>query len=524
MARSNSRKTDEPYPHITDAVKVIGLEQGKLPPQALDMEEAVLGAVMLEKDAIYEVVEFLKPECFYIAANGRIFQAITDLSLRGDPIDTNTVVQELRRQGHLEEVGGPLYITQLTLRVLSAAHVEYHARIIYQKYLQRELIRIATEIQNRAFDDAVDVYDVLNNAEQSLFDIAQSTVKQETQSIATLMGDVLTEIQNAGKREDSLSGVPSGYVKLDRLNGGWQKSDLIIIAARPSMGKTAFALSMARNMALDHNTGVAIFSLEMSATQLVKRLIISETELAADKIRSGRISPDEWAYIDQKIKALVSAPIFIDDTASISVSEFRTKCRRLVKKERIGIIMVDYLQLMTWGGNTKGNREQEVSNISRSLKAIAKDLNIPIIALSQLNRGVETRTGKDKRPQLADLRESGAIEQDADMVLMIHRPEYYGMYEDGEGNSMRGIAEIIVAKHRNGALDTIQLRFQKDYAKFTELADGEYGDSLAAAPEAQAYTQLSSRINAPAGMDMPNNTSFDMPGSMSDPNLVQSPF
>lgn len=513
MASSESRKKKYDYPPITDAIKVIGLEQGKLPPQALDLEEAVLGAVMLEKDAIYEVIEFLKPECFYSASNGLIFKAITELSLRGDPIDTNTVVQELRRQEHLEEVGGPLYITQLTLRVLSAAHIEYHARIIYQKYLQRELIRIATEIQNRAFDDAVDVYDVLNNAEQSLFNVSQGTIKQETQSIATLMGDVLSDIQAAGKREDSLSGVPSGFAKLDRLNGGWQKSDLIIVAARPSMGKTAFALSMARNMAVDHHTGVALFSLEMSAAQLVKRLVVAETELDSEKIRTGRITTDEWAYIESSIKKLVQAPVFIDDTPAISISEFRTKCRRLVKKENIGIIMVDYLQLMTWGSDTKGNREQEVSNISRSLKAIAKDLNIPIIALSQLNRQVETRTGKDKRPQLADLRESGAIEQDADMVVMIHRPEYYGQLEDSEGNSLRGIAEIIVAKHRNGALDTIQVRFKKDFAKFTELENGEYGDMQGMQGEAQppqTYTKLSSKLNvAPQTDFMPNNDEFD---------------
>ncbi len=494
MARSNSRKTDEPYPHITDAVKVIGLEQGKLPPQALDMEEAVLGAVMLEKDAIYEVVGFLKPECFYSAANGRIFQAITDLSLRGDPIDTNTVVQELRRQGHLEEVGGPLYITQLTLRVLSAAHVEYHARIIYQKYLQRELIRIATEIQNRAFDDAVDVYDVLNNAEQSLFDIAQSTVKQETQSIATLMGDVLTEIQNAGKREDSLSGVPSGYVKLDRLNGGWQKSDLIIIAARPSMGKTAFALSMARNIAVDSKKAVAFFSLEMTGVELAMRLISGEAQLAGDKLKRGELNPWEQQQLATRTQALNEAKLFIDDTPQLTIYELRAKCRRLKQHHDIQMVFIDYLQLMSAGSDMMtrgGNREQEISTISRQLKALSKELGIPVLAMSQLSRAVETRGGT-KEPMLSDLRESGAIEQDADIVMFIYRPEYYGIKEDNDGSTI-GMADIILAKHRSGGTGRVRLRFQGQYARFTN-------------PEFLTNEQVNNNM-------LPQNTGFDESGA-----------
>ncbi len=468
MAKTNGRQNKGSGP-IMDNTRVIGVEAGKLPPQAVDMEEAVLGAVMLEKDAIYEVIELLKPECFYKEAHAKIYRAIVDLSVREEPIDTLTVTQELRRQGILEEVGGSFYVTQLTMRVMSSVHAEYHARLIYQKYIQRELIRVATHIQERAFDESVDVEDLLNSSEQAMFEITQGSIKKDIQPINILLKDAIDSIQAASKMDTGLSGVPSGFTKLDRITAGWQPTDLVIIAARPSMGKTAFVLSMARNMAVDHKRGVALFSLEMSAQQLVKRMIVSETELDSDKIRTGRLEPFEWEQLDAKIGKLVEAPVFIDDTPALSVFEFRAKCRRLVQQHGISIAIIDYLQLMTWTGDTKGNREQEVSNISRSLKAVAKELNIPIIALSQLNRGVENRTGlQNKRPQLADLRESGAIEQDADIVTFIHRPEYYGFDVDEEGNSLRDVAEIIIAKHRNGALDDVQLTFKKHFAKFVE--------------------------------------------------------
>ncbi len=464
----NGRRAKGSLP-IMDNTRVIGVEAGKLPPQAVDMEEAVLGAVMLEKDAIYEVIEFLKPECFYKEANSKIYQAIVDLSIREEPIDLATVIQELRRKGILEEIGGPFYVTQLTMRVMSSVHAEYHARIIYQKYIQRELIRVSTNIQERAFDESADVEELLNHSEQSIFEITQNSIKKDIQPLNVLLKDAIASIQEAEGRADSLSGVPSGFTKLDRITAGWQPTDLVIIAARPSMGKTAFVLSMARNMAVEHKRGVALFSLEMSSQQLVKRMIVSETELESDKIRTGRLDKDEWTRLDTMITQLVEAPVFIDDTPALSVFEFRAKCRRLVQQHNISIAIIDYLQLMTWTGDTKGNREQEVSNISRSLKAIAKELNIPVIALSQLNRGVENRTGlQNKRPQLADLRESGAIEQDADIVAFIHRPEYYGFTEDEEGNSLRGIAEVIIAKHRNGALDDVQLKFKSNFAKFVE--------------------------------------------------------
>ena len=471
MAKTTGRPTKGSLP-ITDSTRVIGVEAGKIPPQAVDIEEAVLGAIMLEKDAIYEVIEILKPDCFYKESHARIYQAILDLSIREEPIDLLTVTQELRRKNILEEVGGPFYITQLTTRVMSSVHAEFHARIIYQKYIQRELIRVATNIQERAFDESVDVDDLLNSSEQAMFDITQGYIRKDVQPINVLLKDAIENIRVAGQNHESLSGVPSGFTKIDRITAGWQPTDLVIVAARPSMGKTAFVLSMARNMAVEHGCAVGLFSLEMSAQQLVKRMIVSETEIDSDKVRTGRLDTEEWVYLENKIRKLTEAPIFIDDTPALSVFEFRTKCRRLVLQNNIRIAIIDYLQLMSWTGDTKGNREQEVSNISRSLKAFAKELNIPIIALSQLNRGVENRTGlQNKRPQLADLRESGAIEQDADIVAFIHRPEYYGFSQDEEGNSLIGLAEIIIAKHRNGALDNIQLTFKKNFAKFAERED-----------------------------------------------------
>ena len=468
MAKTTSRQNKGSLP-VMDNTRVIGVEAGKLPPQAVDIEEAVLGAVMLEKNAIYEVIEILKPECFYKETHAKIYQAILDLSVHEEPIDLLTVTQELRRKEILEEVGGPFYITQLTTRVMSSVHAEYHARIIYQKYIQRELIRVSSDIQERAFDESVDVEDLLNSSEQAIFEISQGSQRKDIQPINILLKEAIENIQMASKREDSLSGIPSGYTKLDRITAGWQPTDLVIIAARPSMGKTAFVLSMARNMAVDHGCGVALFSLEMSSQQLIKRMIVSETELESDKIRTGRLEDYEWQHLDAKIAKLIEAPVFIDDTPALSVFEFRAKCRRLVQQHGIRIAVIDYLQLMTWTGDTRGNREQEVSNISRSLKAIAKELGIPIIALSQLNRSVENRTGlQNKRPQLADLRESGAIEQDADIVAFIHRPEYYGFQVDENENSLIGVAEIIIAKHRNGATDELRLTFKKQFAKFAE--------------------------------------------------------
>ncbi len=478
-------------------INQINLDIGKLPPQALELEEAVLGAIMLEKDAIIEVMDILSPESFYKDEHQKIFRAILDLSSNDKAIDILTVTEEMKKRKELDEVGGPLYITQLTGRVASAAHIDYHARIIAQKYIQRELIRVSTDIQNQAYDESTDVNDLLDFSESELFNIAQGNIKKETVKINVLLKEAISQIEEAGKSEDSLRGIPSGYTKLDRLTSGWQKSDLIIIAARPSMGKTAFVLSMARNITIEHDRSVAIFSLEMSSIQLVNRLIAMETELPSNRLRNGKLAQYEWEQLDIKIKKLVDAEIYIDDTPAISVFELRAKCRRLKRQFDVDLIIIDYLQLMSGTQDAKGNREQEVSAISRALKAIAKELDVPVIAISQLNRSVEIRSG-NKRPQLSDLRESGAIEQDADMVIFIHRPEKYGFMEDEEGNSLKGVAEIILAKHRNGPIGDVHLRFRDECAKFVELED-EYLAPIADDEKLQeSAVTLSSKMNQEA--------------------------
>jgi len=466
---------------------------GKAPPQALDMEEAVLGAIMLEKEAVITVIEILKkPECFYKEANQKIFQAIVNLNTREFPVDLYTVTEELRATGQLESVGGPVYVTRLTSKVVSAANVDFHARIVAQKHIQRELIRASTMIQTRAFDDAEDVTELLDFSENEIFQIAEGNIRREIAPINAVIKDALKEIEEAGKRENSLVGTPSGFTSLDRLTSGWQKAELVIIAARPSMGKTAFALSMARNMAIDHGKSVAVFSCEMSSIQLVNRLIVAETDIPSDKIKNGRLNEEDWKQLDARIRKLEQAPIFIDDTPAISITELRGKCRRLVAQHKLDIVIVDYLQLMS-GPNNAGSREQEVSLISRSLKSIAKELNVPILALSQLNRSVEMRGGT-KRPQLSDLRESGAIEQDADMVVFIHRQEKFGIHEFEDGSSTKGIAEIILAKNRNGPVDDVRLRFREEKAQFTDLEDLDFDDSPSINQSVQSVT-FGSKMN-----------------------------
>ena len=451
---------------------VVVPDLGKLQPQARELEEAVLGALMLEKDAYSVVSEILKPECFYEHAHQLIYEAIVDLAVQQFPIDMMTVTEQLRKRGDLEQVGGAYYIAQLTSKVASSAHIEYHARIIAQKYLARELISFSSQIQNKAFDETTDVDDLMQEAEGKLFEISQRNVKKDATQINPVIRDALKMLENAANQEGGLSGLRTGFEGLDKITSGWQNSDLVIIAARPAMGKTAFVLSMAKNMAVNFNIPVALFSLEMSNVQLVNRLIVNVCEIPGDKLKSGRLDKYEWEQLDFKIKELYDAPIYVDDTPSLSVFELRTKARRLVREHNVKCIIIDYLQLMNASGMNFGSREQEVSMISRSLKGLAKELNIPIIALSQLNRGVENRQGVEgKRPQLADLRESGAIEQDADMVCFIHRPEYYKIKEDERGNSLIGVAEIIIAKHRNGATGDVRLRFKSEFAKFMNIED-----------------------------------------------------
>lgn len=451
---------------IQNTVANIG-ELGKLPPCAIDLEEAVLGALLLEKKAVDDVLDIIRPESFYKTEHQKIYAAIYELFGHAENIDILTVTEKLRKKGELQLVGGPGYIAQLTNKVASAAHVEYHARIISEKYILRSLIQTSTEIIKNAYDETKDVFNVLNEAEEGLFQIAEGNLKKGYSKVDGLVHEAMHEIEEASKNKDGISGVPSGFTDLDRITSGWQRSDMIVLAARPGMGKTAFVLSMARNTAVQFQQPVAVFSLEMSNIQLTKRMMAMETGISSEKLRKGFTDPKEWDKLHKGVKSLTDAPIFIDDTPALSVFELRAKCRRLKMQHDIQLVIIDYLQLMT-AGVKGGNREQEISTISRSIKEIAKEIDVPIIALSQLSRSVETRGGS-KKPLLSDLRESGAIEQDADMVCFIYRPEYYGLHEDEEGRPTDGVGEIIVAKHRNGSLDTVRLKFVKELTRFDNL-------------------------------------------------------
>jgi replicative DNA helicase len=506
--------------------QAIDLSMGKMPPQALELEEAVLGALLLEKDAFVAVSEILKPEHFYKEAHQHIYQAISNLFFHEQPVDMLTVVEELKKIEKIEEVGGAFYITQLTSRVASAAHIEYHARIIWQKFLQREMIRISSDLQTKSYDESIDVDDLLDEAENTFFLLSQGNMKKDVTQINPVIQEAIDRIKQASERTDGLSGVPSGFTALDRITSGWQRSDLVIIAARPAMGKTAFVLSMTRNMALVHKQAVAVFSLEMANVQLVNRLIVSETELASEKIKNGNLQAYEWEQLDHKIQNLIDAPIFIDDTAGLSVFELRAKCRRLKKQHDLKIIIIDYLQLMNASGMNPGNRQEEVSMISRSLKGLAKELDVPILALSQLNRGVESRAGAEgKRPQLSDLRESGAIEQDADMVLFIHRPEYYRITEDEQGNSLLGMAEIIIAKHRNGATGDVRLRFRQELARFQDVEEDMFDDGNSFYQTENQQT-LPSKINEDSAnySSSPMDVTGGVSGFPGAPSNEEAPF
>lgn len=436
----------------------------KIQPQAKELEEVVLGAMMVEKSAVNAVIDVLQPESFYVEAYGEVFRAIQTLFNNSEPIDLLTVTEQLRKDGKLDMLGGSHRVASLTSRVASSANVEFHARIIAQKHIQRELIRVSNAIIEKAYDETSDVFDLLDEAESKLFEVAEGNIRKSYESMSTVMRQALDDIEAARNNEDGVSGVPSGFHDLDKITGGWQRSDMVVLAARPGMGKTAFVLSMARNMAVDHDIPVAVFSLEMSAVQLVQRLISSETEINSDKFRKGNLEEHEYQQLHSRCGKLSKAPLFIDDTPGLNIFELRAKCRRLKAQHGIDMVIIDYLQLMS-AGSDKGNREQEISSISRSIKGIAKELDVPIIALSQLSRNVETRGG-DKRPLLSDLRESGAIEQDADIVAFIYRAEYYGITEHPDGIDTAGLGELILAKHRHGALDTIKMKFVKNLAKF----------------------------------------------------------
>jgi replicative DNA helicase len=451
---------------------------GKVPPQASDLEEAVLGALMIDKDALPAVLDILRAESFYSDAHQAIYKAVLELFRNSKPIDLLTVTEEMRKMGTIDLLtSGPYYLVELTSRVGSAANIEYHARIIAQKHIQREMIRVSTGIIREAYEDTTDVFDLMDKAEQSLFAITETNLSRSFEGMNTLASKLLKQIELLSQKEDGLTGVPTGFTELDRLTAGWQKSDLVIIAARPSMGKTAFTLSLARNAAMDFNKGVAFFSLEMSNLQLVQRLISMESEIPSSKLRNGQLEPHEWQQLHAAIERMSKAPIYIDDTPGINIFELRAKCRRLKAQHDIQLIMIDYLQLMSGGSDSSksGNREQEISQISRALKGLAKELNVPVIALSQLSRAVETRGGS-KKPQLSDLRESGAIEQDADIVGFIYRPEYYQIMEDENGNSTKGMADILINKHRNGALGEVRLRFIGEFSKFADPEDANFAN------------------------------------------------
>ena len=493
-------------------------ETGRLQPQARELEEAILGALMLEKDAYAVISEMLRPESFYDKTHELVFTAIQNLAIQQKPIDMLTVIEQLRKEGNLEQVGGVSYIAQLSQKVVSSAHLEYHARIIAQKYLSRELISFSSHLAGKAFDETIDVEDLMQEAEGQLFEISQRNVKKDVSHINPIISEAFSLMREAAKRTDGLSGIQTGFKDLDKITSGWQRSDLIIIAARPAMGKTAFVLSMAKNMAVSFNTPVAVFSLEMSNVQLINRLIVNVSELSSEKIKNGQLTNAEWNQLDSRINVLYDAPIFVDDTPSLSVFELRTKARRLVKEHKVQCLIIDYLQLMNASGMSFGSREQEVSIISRSLKGLAKELNIPIIALSQLNRGVENRTGGTnqsihdaKRPQLSDLRESGAIEQDADIVCFIHRPEYYKIYFDDQNKDLTGKAEIIIAKHRNGSTGDVLLEFKKEFARFQNLDEDliyqEYqsrvNSQIDMIPQEKGRKDLSPPVSLPSNSDVP---------------------
>ena len=494
VTNKNNKRTPQ-----TTIIKVGANEMGKLPPQAQELEDSVLGAIMLEKDAYGTVADLLRPEVFYKDQNRMVYEAIRELAGKEQPTDALSVAEKMRSLGTLEKAGGAVYIAELTRRVASAAHLRYHAEIIAKKATARDLIAMAAQIEEKGFDETQDVDELMQEAEAGIFEISQRSQKRDVTQIDPVIEEAFARMEKASRNDGSISGIPSGFHALDKITSGWQTPDLIIIAARPAMGKTAFVLSMAKNMAIDRNIPVAIFSLEMSNVQLVNRLIMNVCELEGDRIKTGKMSREEALRLNTKINIMKGKPLYLDDTPSLSIFELRSKARKLVREHGIKMIIIDYLQLMNAQGSSFGSREQEVSIISRNLKALAKELDLPIIALSQLNRGVEARQGVEgKTPQLSDLRESGAIEQDADMVCFIHRPEYYHLYNDDKtGKDLRGLAQIIVAKHRNGATDSIWLRFRGKFAKFQNEEEAIDPDELGGAQlEPQGSVSIQSSMNS----------------------------
>ncbi len=483
---------------------VVNLQQGRIPPQATDLEEVVIGAMMVDKKGIDDAIDILTPDCFYDTRHQVIYEAIMTLFKEAKPIDLMTISSQLKSDGKIDLAGGDFYLISLSQKVGSSAHIEHHARIVLQKYIQRRLISIAAEIQEEAYDETADVLDMLDSAEAKLFEVTQGNLKKGAEAAGSLVQQAIDKIQADSKKE-GMSGIATGFTKLDDLTSGWQPTDLIIIAARPAMGKTAFVISMAKNIAIKFKHPVALFSLEMSSVQLITRMISSETGLSSEKLKKGNLEPYEWEQLNVKVKNLSEAPIYIDDTPALSIFDLRAKARRLVSQNGVKIIIIDYLQLMTAGGSGGGgNREQEISMISRNLKALAKELEVPVIALSQLSRAVESRGGS-KRPQLSDLRESGAIEQDADIVSFIYRPEYYDFteWDDDEHSPCAGQAEIMIAKHRNGGLDNVRLKFEGHLTRFSDLETNYTGSAFQSSMN-QFTSSMQNMQDEPTSLPMPS--------------------
>ena len=508
--------------------KELSISDGKMPPNALDFERIVIGTFLIDRKGLDHSIDLLTPEVFYDPRHQTIFASILKLYESNSPIDLMTVIQDLKKNEKLNLAGGDHYIIDLTMGVSSSAHIEYHVRVILEKFILRSLINVSANVIDSSYKETTDVFELLDKAEQSFFEITNGTIKKGFDTANSLVKEAIDKIKSL-KDKEGLSGIPSGFTALDKETGGWQNSDLIIIAARPAMGKTAFILSMARNICVDHNIPMALFSLEMASVQLITRMISSETGISSEKLRKGQMSDDEWQRLFTNVSALENAPLFIDETPSLSIFDFRAKCRRLVMQHGVKIIMVDYLQLMTASsGKGGGNREQEIAMISRSLKAIAKELNVPVIALSQLSRTVETRPGK--RPMLSDLRESGAIEQDADIVSFIFRPEYYKIAvwdndEEGAETSTENQAEIIIAKHRNGATADVRLAFHKNIGKFADLGTNyEYTpSSFGQKDEPSGFDKINITIDPGAAFGLPNNNQLSG-SAMNDDDDDDMPF
>ena len=499
----------------------LSISEGKMPPNAVDIEKLVIGTFLIDKKGLdYSIDLISTPDVFYDPRHQVIFSAILSLYEANHPVDFMTVIQELKKVDKLNLAGGDQYIIELTYGVSSSAHIEYHVRVVLEKYILRSLINVSANVIDNSYKESTDVFELLDKAEQSFFEITNGTIKKGFDTANTLVKEAIEKIKSL-KDKEGLSGVPSGFKLLDKETGGWQNSDLIILAARPAMGKTAFLLSMARNIAVEHKIPLALFSLEMASVQLITRMIASETEISSENLRKGTLSEEEWTRLFSNVSELENAPLYIDETPGLSIFDFRAKCRRLVMQHGVKIIMVDYLQLMTASsGKGGGNREQEIAMISRSLKAIAKELNVPVIALSQLSRNVETRSATNKRPQLSDLRESGAIEQDADIVSFLYRPEYYGFNEwdndePGMETSTENQAEIILAKHRNGATGEVRLSFMKRFARFSDLdATGSYQSSNFGQQDTRdSFSNITVTGDPRNSFDLPEQPNSNLSGS-----------